>query len=65
MASLRRPTTGREWNLWRSLGNLLDLERLGLLGGVRVLGAGVDLELLELGAAERVLRAACRGRPAR
>src|SRR5688572_18270545 len=29
------------------LGDLLDLERLGLLGGVRVLGPGVDLQFLD------------------
>src|SRR3954454_18753259 len=38
------------------LGDLRDLERLGLLGRVRVLRAGVHLELLEHLAAEAVLR---------
>src|SRR3954452_18275328 len=37
------------------LGDLLDLERRGLLGLVRVLGAGVHLELAEDLAAEAVL----------
>src|SRR5438445_6693145 len=40
----------------RLLRDLLDLERLRVLRGVRVLGAGVDLELLELLTAEGVLR---------
>ena len=34
----------------------LELQRLRLLGGVRMFGAGVDLELAEHRAAERVLR---------
>src|SRR4051812_20127716 len=38
------------------LGDLRDLERLGLLGRVRVLRAGVHLELLQHLAAEAVLR---------
>src|SRR5512144_2635484 len=38
------------------LGDLRDLERLGLLGLVRVLRAGVHLQLLEHLAAETVLR---------
>src|SRR5918993_6015164 len=40
----------------RSLRDLLDLERHGLLRGVRVLGAGVDLELLDQLTAELVVR---------
>src|SRR6266511_3491401 len=36
--------------------DLGDLERLRLLRGVRVVRAGVDLQLLALGAAELVLR---------
>ena len=37
----------------------------GLLGGVRVLGTGVDLQLGQLLTAERGLGLACRGRPSR
>src|SRR5690242_12081876 len=40
------------------------LERLGLLGGVGMVGTGVDLELLELLAPERALREHPPDRPA-
>src|SRR5690606_12359251 len=46
------------WTPWcqgRLLRDLGDLERLGLLGAVRVLRAGVDLELAQLGPTERGL----------
>src|SRR5690606_23094947 len=40
----------------RLLGDLRDLERLGLLGGVRMIRAGVDLQLGDQLTAETVLR---------
>src|SRR4029077_5116381 len=59
MASLRRPTIGAGGklviNVLELLGDLLDLERLRLLGLVRVMRAGVDLQLLQLLTTQRVL----------
>src|ERR1700759_1281402 len=55
IASLRRPTVGADGDVTKSpesLCYLLDLEWLGELSLVRVFGSGVDLELLELLAAE-------------
>src|SRR5205814_9705798 len=59
-----RPPRGSRSRCWsqtvphslRDLRELGDLARLRLLRGVRVLRAGVDLELLRLRAAELVLR---------
>ena len=65
MACLRRPVvwmSGLDTCTSRSYASsdprlgVGDLEDLRLLGGVRVLGAGVDLQLAQLLAAERTLR---------
>src|SRR5699024_4037562 len=53
--SLVLPCGRAEWRDTRLLRHLIDGERNGLLSGVRVLGARVDLELLDLLISELVL----------